>query len=112
MEFNTYNQEQEMLSWSRVPELQMGQLIHTLLPHPSEAPRTKASAALGACPSESSVGLIMGGVGSVMSLQPWGPVLLSLQWVWLWEGVGSVISLWSWGACPFEFSVGFDCLRG
>lgn len=78
MESSTCNQEQEMLSWSRVPESQMGQLIDTLLPHSSEAPRTKASAALGACPSESSVGLIVGGVGSMMSLQPWGPVLLSL----------------------------------
>lgn len=61
-----------LLSWSRVPESQMGQLIHTLLLHSFEAPGTKL-------------------------VQPWGPVLLSLQWVWLWEGVGSVMSLPSWG---------------
>lgn len=61
-----------LLSWSRVPESQMGQLMHTLLLHSFEAPRTKL-------------------------VQPWGPVRLSLQWVWLWVGVGSVMSLQSWG---------------
>lgn len=75
-----------LLSWSRVPESQMGRLMHTLLLHSFEAPRTKL-------------------------VQPWGPVRLSLQWVWLWVGVGSVMSLQSWGL-SFRFFSGFWLSEG
>lgn len=97
MEFTTCNQEHElavMVNGSRVTD---GPAHAHSPPTLLWSSRNKASAALGACPSESSVGLTMGGIGFVMSLQTWGPVLLSLQWVWLWKRVGSVMSLPSWG---------------